>query len=101
MSFGDLLATKEQRDETARLSKKIIAGTVLFGLAAGFMETFGSDPGMASTPTVLASLLLLVLFCIASLQLLGVSLGKAGDPAGKTGGAVDSRSTGCTGWPFW
>ena len=53
------------------------------------METFGSDPGMASTPTVLASLLLLVLFCIASLQLLGVSLGKAGDPAGKTGGAVD------------
>ena len=83
------LATKEQRDETARLSKKIIAGTVLFGLAAGFMETFGSDPGMASTPTVLASLLLLVLFCIASLQLLGVSLGKAGDPAGKTGGAVD------------
>ncbi|WP_288662808.1 helix-turn-helix transcriptional regulator, partial [uncultured Eggerthella sp.] len=89
LSFGDLLATKEQRDETARLSKKIIAGTVLFGLAAGFMETFGSDPGMASTPTVLASLLLLVLFCIASLQLLGVSLGKAGDPAGKTGGAVD------------
>ena len=87
---GDLSkATKEQRDETARLSKKIIAGTVLFGLAAGFMETFGSDPGMASTPTVLASLLLLVLFCIASLQLLGVSLGKAGDPAGKTGGAVD------------
>ena len=50
LSFGDLLATKEQRDETARLSKKIIAGTVLFGLAAGFMETFGSDPGMASTP---------------------------------------------------
>ena len=78
-------------------AKKIIAGTVLFGLAAGFMETFGSDPGMASTPTVLASLLLLVLFCIASLQLLGVSLGKAGDPAAPWTG----RSTGCTGWPFW
>ena len=26
--------------------KKIMAGTVLFGLAAGFMETFGSDPGI-------------------------------------------------------
>ncbi len=85
LSFGDLLATKEQRDETARLSKKIIAGTVLFGLAAGFMETFGSDPGMASTPTVLASLLLLILFCVAALQLLAAGgLGK-----GKEGAAAD------------
>ncbi|WP_249040428.1 helix-turn-helix transcriptional regulator, partial [Eggerthella sinensis] len=85
LSLGDLLATKEQRDETARLSKKIIAGTVLFGLAAGFMETFGSDPGQASTPTVFASLLLLVLFCAASLQMLaggGLGRGKRADAAG-------------------
>src|SRR5699024_10588478 len=70
LTFGDLVATREQRAETARLSKKIVAGTALFGLAAGFMETFGSDPGMASTPAFAAALLLLVLFCIAALQLL-------------------------------
>lgn len=93
LSFGDLLATKEQRDETARLSKKIIAGTALFGLGAGFMETFGSDPGMASTPTVIASLLLLILFCVAALQLLAAGgLGKGGAAPGgerKAGAAVD------------
>lgn len=90
LSFGDLLATKGQRDETARLSKKIIAGTVLFGMAAGFMETFGSDPGMASTPTVLASLLLLALFCVAALQLLasGGPSG-AGDAGASDGGPLD------------
>lgn len=75
-SFGDLVAARDQRDETARLSKKIIAGTCLFGLAAGFMETFGSDPGMASTPSFAASLLLLIVFCVAALQLL------AGGPFG-------------------
>ncbi|OUO86083.1 helix-turn-helix transcriptional regulator [Gordonibacter sp. An230] len=75
-TLGDLVATKEQRAETARLSKKIVAGTALFGLAAGFMETFGSDPGMASTPAFAATLVLLVLFCIAALQLLaGGALG--------------------------
>ena len=90
LSFGDLVATKEQRDETARLSKKIIAGTVLFGLAAGFMETFGSDPGMASTPTVLASLLLLALFCVAALQLLASGgLGKADAAGAAVDGPLD------------
>lgn len=84
-SFEDLLATREQRDETARLSKKIITGTGLFGLAAGFMETFGSDPGMASTPTFAASLLLLVLFCIAALQLLAGGSGQDSEAAGGKG----------------
>ena len=71
-------------------TKKIIAGTARCSAwPPASMETFGSDPGMASTPTVLASLLLLVLFCIASLQLLGRRAWQAGDPAGKTGGAVD------------
>lgn len=90
LSLGDLLATKEQRAETARLSNKIIAGTVLFGLAAGFMETFGSDPGMASTPTVLASLLLLVLFCVASMQMLASGgLGQAGPSDSAVDGPLD------------
>lgn len=73
-SFGDLLATKEQRDETARLSKKIFAGTLLFGLSAGCMETFGSDPGMDSTPAFFAALLLLAVFCVSALQLLGTDV---------------------------
>ena len=83
-SFGDLVATRAQRDETARLSKKIIAGTGLFGLAAGFMETFASDPGMASTPAFAASLLLLALFCVGALQLLS-SGGLSNDAPGAEG----------------
>ena len=70
LSLRALLATPAERAQTARLSFKMAAGTVLFGLAAGFMETYGSDPGMASTPTFPATLLLFVLFCIAALQLL-------------------------------
>lgn len=70
LSLRALLATPAERAQTARLSFKMAAGTVLFGLAAGFMETYGSDPGMASTPAFPATLLLFVLFCIAALQLL-------------------------------
>lgn len=70
-TFHDLIATHEQRHEAHRLSRNIIAGTVLFGAAAGLMETFASDPGMASNPTYPASLLLLALFSLAALQLLG------------------------------
>lgn len=70
LSLRVLLATPAERAQAARLSLKMVAGTVLFGLAAGFMETYGSDPGMASTPAFPATLLLFVLFCIAALQLL-------------------------------
>ena len=73
LSLRALLATSTEREETARLSMKMAAGTVLFGLAAGFMETYGSDPGMASTPTLPATLLLFVIFCIAALQLLAAA----------------------------
>lgn len=83
--FGDLVATREQHDETARLSKKIIAGTGLFGLTAGFMETFASDPGMASTPAFSASLLLLVLFCAAALQLISGGASAGSDAADQQG----------------
>ena len=38
--------------ETAQLTGKIVAGTAVFGLASGFMETYGSDPGMATTPAI-------------------------------------------------
>lgn len=87
LSLGDLFSTSEQRDETARLSKKIIVGTVLYGLAAGFMETYGSDPGMASTPTFPASLLLFVLFCVAALQFLA-----PGAPGSLIGSSSDASA---------
>lgn len=56
--------------EARRLSAKMIAGTVLFGMAAGFMETYSSDPGMASNPAFPMSLLFFVLFCVAGFQLI-------------------------------
>lgn len=56
--------------EARRLSAKMIAGTVLFGVAAGFMETYGSDPGMASNPAFPMTLLIFVLFCGAAFQLI-------------------------------
>ena len=70
-SFGQLLATKQQRAETARISRKVIAGAALFGLSGGLMETYASDPGMVATPTFAATLLLLALFCAGSLQVVG------------------------------
>ena len=54
---------------SSRISSKITAGTAVFGVAAGFMETYGSDPGMATTPTFRVTLFLFVLFCLAALQL--------------------------------
>lgn len=98
LSLRALLATPAEREQTARLSLKMAAGTVLFGLAAGFMETYGSDPGMASTPTLPATLLLFVLFCVAALQLLASGgLGRAaspqaGEPAAKGMAAGDAQS---------
>lgn len=87
LSLRILLATPAEREQTARLSMRMTAGTVLFGLAAGFMETYGSDPGMASTPTLPATLLLFVVFCVAALQLLA-----AARLASSTSSSVVARS---------
>ena len=70
LRIADLIASREERDQALRLSRKIIAGTVVFGIAAGFMETFASEPGMQAMPAFPATLILLVLFCIAALQLI-------------------------------
>ncbi|RDB62228.1 helix-turn-helix transcriptional regulator [Gordonibacter sp. 28C] len=95
LSLRALLATPAEREKTARLSLKMAAGTVLFGLAAGFMETYGSDPGMASTPAFPATLLLFVLFCVAALQLLATGgLDSEGGPVGGGGpGAAASEGS--------
>ncbi|MDM8288303.1 helix-turn-helix transcriptional regulator [Slackia piriformis] len=51
-------------------SVKVLAGTVCFGLAAGFMEAYNSNPGTAAMASFPASLLLFVLFCAGALQAL-------------------------------
>ncbi len=56
--------------EAIRLSGRIIAGTGVFGLAAGLMETLGaSTADTASSATFL--LLLFIVYCLAALQLFG------------------------------
>ena len=61
--------------DIARFTKRIFAGTALYGAATGIMLTFGSDPGMASTPSLPVTFLLFILYCIASLQVV--------EPAGR------------------
>ena len=70
--------------DTVLLSAKIIAGTALFGMAAGLMETFNTDPGTAVMPTYGVALLLLAAFAVGTLSLLlsdgfgrGAALNKA------------------------
>lgn len=70
--------------DTAMLSLKIMAGTALFGMAAGFMETFNTDPGSAAMASYPVSLLLFGAFALGTLSLLrsdgfgrGAALNKA------------------------
>lgn len=60
----------EGADEKGRLSAKIMAGTFLFGSAAGLMETYGTDPGSATMPFHAASFVVFCAFLIGSLSLL-------------------------------
>lgn len=69
---------------TVLLSAKIIAGTALFGMAAGFMETFNTDPGNPAMVAYPVSLLLFGAFALGTLSLLrsdgfgrGAALNKA------------------------
>lgn len=71
LTLQALVSTPEERAAASRLSAKVVAGTVLFGLAGGFMEVFSSEPGMASNPAFPATLLIVVLFCVAAFQLYG------------------------------
>lgn len=70
ITFSALIAGPEERAASTRLSALIVAGTALYGLAGGFMETFSSEPGMLSRPAFPWTLLVLLLFCAAGLQLL-------------------------------
>lgn len=57
-----------ETSHAAALSRRMLVGAAMFGLAAGLMETFRSTPGASSTPRLAATLLILSLFCIAALQ---------------------------------
>lgn len=66
------------------LSKRMLAGAVLYGMAAGLMEAYRSDPGTLTTPTLPATLLILALFCVAVLQSLLARKSHEKDPLGHT-----------------
>jgi DNA-binding CsgD family transcriptional regulator len=56
--------------DTDMLSFKIIAGTLFFGMAAGLMETYNTDPGTAAMPDYPISMLLFGAFLLGALSLL-------------------------------
>ena len=90
--WSDLVASRDQRSEAARLSRRAVAGTAVFGIAAGLMETYGSDPGMAVMPTVPAALLVLAILCLGSLQFVGSAHSDPG--ASRSAADVDGPLTG-------
>ncbi len=67
---GPLSHLAEGAGEKGKLSAKIMAGTSLFGCAAGLMETYGTDPGSATMPFHTASFVVFCAFLIGSLSLL-------------------------------
>lgn len=82
IGLWDVLATKEQRLSTKRLSDRMLCGAALYGVSAGFMRTFDS-PAAAPSLSFEPGFLLLGLFAIAALQLLSDGVrpdGAKGDP---------------------
>lgn len=53
-----------------KLSSRMLAGAALFGLAAGFIETYRSDPGSIATPDLPYSMFIVGLFCVGALEML-------------------------------
>ncbi|ANE23126.1 hypothetical protein AAY81_08415 [Denitrobacterium detoxificans] len=65
-----LAANESVREQAGNLTLKILSGTLLFGMAAGLMETFGTDPGTAASPHYQLSMVLFGAFLIGSISLL-------------------------------
>ncbi len=63
-------ATSMRPTRARRLSARMLAGALLFGLAAGFVEAYRSDPGSLSTPTLPYAMFIVTLFCAAILETL-------------------------------
>ena len=71
-------------EDTALISVKVMAGTVLFGVAAGLMETFNTEPGMPIMQYYALAFILFISFSLGTLSLLlsdsfgkGAALNKA------------------------
>ena len=60
----------EEENRAQALSYKILCGTLCFGAAAGFMDTFATQPGGQANPTFQVGLVLLGAFLIGALTLL-------------------------------
>ncbi len=56
--------------DATRLSGRIVAGTCVYGLAAGLVEMLAAST-TATAPSITLLLLLFVLYCLAALQLFG------------------------------
>lgn len=81
LNIADLLMDESEQSLTSALSRKMLWGTAIFGLAAGFMETFGSEPGMRSSSAFPASIFFLMCITLAIAQLLHFfDRGKIGVP---------------------
>ncbi|MEB1813481.1 helix-turn-helix transcriptional regulator [Adlercreutzia mucosicola] len=84
-------------DEASKLSGRILAGTVVFGLATGAIEAMTARAQAASHTSLSVTFILFVLYCVAALQLYGarpLSLGTravlpsgSGQETGPLGGA--------------
>ena len=55
------------------LSARMLTGALIFGLAAGFVEAYRSDPGSLSTPTLPYAMFIVALFCGGVLETLRAS----------------------------
>ena len=89
------LLSDESASSVIHLSTKVLLGTAMYGLATGMMEVLGSEPGMATTPTLPFSLLIFVLFCLAAFQLFGRSrLSLADSERGKPSESAAKRDGG-------
>ncbi|MEC4272346.1 helix-turn-helix transcriptional regulator [Adlercreutzia sp. R25] len=65
-------------DEAAKLSGRIVAGTVVYGVATGAVEALGSSAEGAGTSSLSVTFVLFVLYCAAALQLYGGRPGSLG-----------------------
>lgn len=72
LAFSDVITSKSEHEEALKLSTKMLAGTLVFGIASGFMQVFHTDVSHATANFV--SFILLVAFAVASMQLIGVRM---------------------------
>lgn len=68
LRISDFVASDEERSAAKLLSNKMYLGALFFGVSAGIMETYGSNPGMNAVQAFPATLIFLVLICFSLLQ---------------------------------